>query len=149
MKQARRIYEGGEAYALAIYCGGLAVESLLRAFRWQKDASFEGRHDLAELLKASGLMRIGDEYMRNSGASELEIQTAGIKLRTAIQEVIRVWRNDLRFASEASLRAFLNEMHRLQGIKGNPLKKNAMDMLSAAQTVIDRGEILWTSKKKS
>ena len=36
MKQARRIYHDGTAYSLAIYCGGLAVESLLRAFRWTK-----------------------------------------------------------------------------------------------------------------
>jgi hypothetical protein len=34
MKQARKIYQDGEAFALAMYCGGLAVESLLRAFHW-------------------------------------------------------------------------------------------------------------------
>ena len=42
MKQAHKIYKDGEAFALAMYCGGLAVESLLRAFRWSKETGFEG-----------------------------------------------------------------------------------------------------------
>jgi hypothetical protein len=95
------------------------------------------------------MLRIGDEYMRRKGKSESEIQDAGRKFRSAIQEVILLWHNNLRFASEASLRAFLNNIGRLQGIKGDPLKKNAMDLLNAAQTVIDRGETLWTSTTKS
>jgi len=55
-KQARGLYSDGGAYSLAMYCGGLAVESLLRAFRWTEDTSFEGRHDLSDLLKASRLL---------------------------------------------------------------------------------------------
>jgi hypothetical protein len=43
IQQARRIYSDGQNYALAMYCSGLAVECLLRAFRWTKDPSFEGR----------------------------------------------------------------------------------------------------------
>src|SRR5436305_942694 len=52
MRQARATYREGAAFALAMYCGGLAVECLLRAFRWSEDATFEGRHVLAELLEA-------------------------------------------------------------------------------------------------
>ena len=149
MEQARKIYQDGAAFALAMYVGGLAVESLLRAFRWTEDTSFEGRHDLSELLKASGLLRIDDEYMRRKGASEQTIHDAGAKLRGAMNEVIILWHNNLRFASEASLKAFLNKIGRLQRIKGDPLKKNAMDFLNAALTVINRGVTLWTSKTKS
>ncbi len=64
MKQAHRLYQDGTAYSLTMYCGGLAVESLLRAFRWTTDTSFEGRHDLSELLKASRFFRIDDEYAK-------------------------------------------------------------------------------------
>jgi HEPN domain-containing protein len=64
MNQARRLYRDGTAYALMMYCGGLAVESLLRAFRWAADPTFEGRHDLSDLLKSSRLLRIDDEFMR-------------------------------------------------------------------------------------
>src|SRR5258708_27721617 len=107
LEQAHRIYrEDTRAFALAMYCGGLAVESLLRAFRWTQDTSFEGRHDLSDLMKASGMLRIDDEYMRRKGASEDTIYDAGVKLRGAMNEVIILWHNNLRFASEASLRAF-------------------------------------------
>jgi hypothetical protein len=148
MRQARKLYDDGESYSLAMYCGGLAVESLLRAFRWTEDTSFEGRHDLSDLLKASRLLRIDDEHMRRRGKSDETIRGSGVELRSAMNEVIILWHNSLRFASEASLKAFLNQRGRLQGIKGDPLKKNALDLLDAAQTVIDRGVTLWTSKKK-
>ena len=149
MTQARRIYQDGDAFSLAMYCGGLAVESLLRAFRWTEDTSFEGRHDLSDLMKASGLLRIDDEHMRRKGSSEDAIRNSGVKLRSVMNEVISLWHNNLRFASEASLRAFSNNIGRLRGVKGDPLKKNAMDLLNAAQTVVNRGVTLWTSKTKS
>ena len=149
MTQSRRIYQDGAAYALALYCGGLAVESLLRAFRWTEDTSFEGRHDLSDLLKASGLLTIDEDEMRRRGTSEIAIHDSGIKFRGAMNEVILLWHNNLRFASEASLKSFLKKTGRLRGIKGDPLKKNAMDFLNAAQTVIDRGVTLWTSKTRS
>src|SRR5438876_7885997 len=97
MTQARRIYQDGDAFALAMYCGGLAVESLLRAFRWTEDTTFEGRHDLADLLKASRLLQIDDNYMRRKHASEEQIRDAGLKLRGAMNEVIFLWHNNLRF----------------------------------------------------
>src|SRR5438105_2469544 len=88
MKQARGLYQDGAAYALTMYCGGLAVESLLRAFRWTDDTSFEGRHDLSDLLKASRLLRIDDEYMRRKGASEEAARRSGVVLRGAMNDVI-------------------------------------------------------------
>jgi hypothetical protein len=40
MRQAREIHSSKESYALAMYCSGLAVECMFRAFPWQKDPSF-------------------------------------------------------------------------------------------------------------
>jgi len=134
---------------LAIYCGGLAVECLLRAFRWTEDTSFEGRHDLFELLKASRLLKINDEFMRRQRTSEDAIRESSLNLRAAMEEVIVLWHNNLRFASESSLKAFLKRIGRLRGVKGDPLKKSAKDLLDAAQTVVNRGVALWTSKIKS
>ena len=149
MGQARHLYREGTAFALAMYCGGLAVESLLRAFRWIEDASFEGRHDLSDLLKASRLLEIDDAFMRRKRASEESIRQSGLKLRLAMNEVILLWHNNLRFAAENSLKAFLNGIGRLRGLKGDPLKKNALDLIAAAQTVIERGIVLWTSERRS
>lgn len=149
MRQARGLYREGAAYALTMYCSGLAVEALLRAFRWQVETSFEGRHDLTDLLKASRLLRIDDESMRRRGASEEAIQHSGEALRAALNDVVTLWHNNLRFACEASLKAFLHKIGRLQGVRGDPLKKNALDLLNAAQTVVDRGVSLWISKPRS
>src|SRR5437899_2189634 len=91
MNQARRLYRDGAAYSLTMYCGGLAVESLLRAFRWKEDTSFEGRHDLSVLLTASRLLWIDDDYMRRKGASEDAISRSGIWLRGAMNEIIILW----------------------------------------------------------
>jgi hypothetical protein len=148
MRQARTIHRAGGSYALAMYCGGLAVECILRAFRWDQDQSFEGRHDLEDLLKASALLRIDEDHMRRRGIPEDEVVAYSIALRAAMNEVTALWHNNLRFASEASLRAFLNRIDRLRGVRGDALKKNASDLLNAAQTVVDRGVALWTSRKK-
>lgn len=148
MRQARTLHQAGGSYALAMYCGGLAVECVLRAFRWKKDKSFEGRHDLQDLLKASALLRLNEEHMREKGISDEEILDYALDLRAAMNEVVALWHNNLRYASEASLRAFLHRIERLQGIKGDALKKNSLDLLQAAQTVVDRGVALWTSRKK-
>ena len=148
IKQARRIYQDGTAYSLCMYSAGLAIESLLRAFRWKENSSFEGRHELTELLKASRLLQIDDEIRRRAGESEDEIQRSGMELRDAMSLVNLVWHNNLRFASEASLKAYLNKLGRLQGIRGDPLKKNALDLIAAAQIVMDRGVTVWTSKQK-
>jgi hypothetical protein len=148
MRQSREIHDSGESYALAIYTGGLAVECILRAFRWNKDKSFEGRHDLEDLLKSSNFLGINEERSRKRGVTQAEIQHSSIGLRSAIYEVVVLWHNNLRFASEASLHAFLNRIGRLKGTKGNALKKNSADLLNAAQTVVDRGVALWISRKK-
>jgi hypothetical protein len=149
MAQTIKIYQDGTAFALAMYCGGLAVESLLRAFRWTKDTNFEGRHDLSDLFRASRLLKIDEDYMRRRGASEARIEESGLRLRGAMNEVVSLWHNNLRFASEASLKAFLKRIERLQGVKGDPLKANALALIESAQTVVTRGILLWTSGIRS
>lgn len=148
MKQAHSIHKRGDGAALVMYCAGLAVESMLRAFRWTEDTSFEGRHDLKELLLASKILRIDDEYMQRKKATPDQVEQSGKALRAAMNEILILWHNNLRFASEASLKAFLNRIGRLKGIKGDALKKNASNLLEAAQAVINRGIVLWASQTK-
>jgi hypothetical protein len=99
-------------------------------------------------LKASALLRINEEHMRRQGIPEIEIVEYALALRTAMNEVAALWHNNLRFASEGSLRAFLGRIDRLRGIKGDALKKNSAELLNAAQIVVNRGMGLWTSRKK-
>ena len=123
LRQAQFVYSSGHAYALAIYCGGLAVECLLRAFRWSVDRKFEGRHDLNELLKASTILCVDEERMRRRGRDVEDIRKSSVEFRGAMNEIVAVWHNNLRFASEAALKAHLRGIGRLHGIKGGPPEK--------------------------
>jgi hypothetical protein len=100
------------------------------------------------LLKASEILTINEEGSRNKDISEDEKRRSSRALRASMSEVVALWHNNLRFAPETSLRTFLKSKGRLQGVKGNVLKKNSADLLNAAQMVIDRGVILWILKKK-
>lgn len=149
MNQAQKLYEQGDAYALAMYCAGLAVESLFRAFRWKNNQSFDGRHNLGELLKASGILRVHEEYLLRKGKSEIEILEVSREFRVNMNRIVILWNNNLRFASEKHLQAYLNGIGKVQGVKGDAKKKNAKDLINASKMIIDRGIVLWESKKKS
>lgn len=148
LSQAKKLALEDDAYALSMYCCGLAIECLLRAFRWKGDKSFEGRHDLNDLLKASGLLRVNDEFMRRKGKNDVEIHNYTLEFRAAMNNIVVLWHNNLRFASEANLKAHLTSINKVHGLKGNPLKKNAADLIEAAQFVINRGMVLWNSQTK-
>jgi len=147
IRQAAMLFKEADAFALSMYCSGLAVECLLRAFRWKDDQSFAGRHDLNELLKASGILRVNEEFMHRKGKTTDEIRDASLEFRVAMNEIVLLWHNSLRFSSEARLKTHLLQLGRVQGIKGDALKKNASDLLDAAKLVINRGMILWEPKK--
>jgi HEPN domain-containing protein/stress-induced morphogen len=138
MRQARFLYSEGRSYALAMYCAGLAVECMLRAYRWRKETSFEGRHALLKLLKDSGLLSISDRAMREKGYNELEVMGVSAGLRAAVSDVATLWTNNLRFASEARLKAFIVSINRHLGKKGDPCKASALDLVNAAQKIVEK-----------
>jgi HEPN domain-containing protein len=148
MRQAQEIHDSRQNYALAMYCGGLAVECILRAYRWRKDSSFEGRHDLDELFRASGFLEIHEERSRKRRVPKEEIERSAANILDAMRKVAALWHNNLRFASELSLRAHLNRIGRLRGIRGDALKKNSADLLIAAEVIVEEGARSWTSKRK-
>ena len=98
-KEARILHDAGDHYALSMYCSGLAVECMPRAFRWNKQESFDGRHDLKELLKASDLLRTNDHRVNRNDSRDV-VPDYSQDLRAAINEVAALWHNNLRFASE-------------------------------------------------
>ena len=148
IRQASETHEAGKRYALAMYCSGLAVECMLRAIRWQKDSSFEGRHDLSELFRASGFHEIHEGRAWKKRRSEEEITRSATGIREAMIVVSTLGNNNLRYASEASLRAYLRRNGRLRGIRGDALKKNSSDLLNAAQVLVREGTELWNWRRR-
>jgi HEPN domain-containing protein len=141
--QARYLYEKGDSYALAMYAAGVAVECLLRAYRLKVDPSFESRHDLLLLLKESRMLGMGQDRLKARGMSAQEIEQHTKALRSALNQVFTLWHNNYRYASEDRLRSYLKRQKRYEGIKGDPLKGNALQLLHAAQVFITKGVLQW------
>jgi hypothetical protein len=84
--------------------------------------------------------RLGFEFDR--------IRQTIAEFRAAHDEVVRLWRNDYRFAAESHIRGWLNDIGAYHGVKGDVLKANARRLLTAARSIVNTGVYLWTSKKK-
>lgn len=142
MRQAQHLYREGSSFALAIYVGGLAVECLLRAFKGRQDPAFDERHNLLRLFSESGILRVDRDELRAKQWTEAEIDSHLRTLQLAINDIVRLWANNYRFASEERLRSHLKEITRHQRIKGDYLKEQARRFLASAQRFIDKGVIL-------
>ncbi len=120
-------------YASAIYLAGVAVECILRAYRVRADPEFDARHDLPELLKASGLRDYAPKKRRGEVAA-------------ALGEVWSRWRNDYRYASDDRVLRDLREKGLTLGIKGDPqsqLKENSRRVFERAHKLVGLGVSRW------
>src|ERR1700722_10324151 len=144
MSQAHHLYQEGKGcYALAMYTAGLAVECLLRAFLVKRKREFESRHDLVLLFKESGNLHMDPDKLKAKGLTDEQIQEHQKALRSSVNEVFILWRNNYRFASEARLLTHLKKMKLYQKAKGDLLKSKAHDLLNAARQFIDKGVLQW------
>lgn len=143
MEQAHVLYRHASSYALTMYVAGVAVECMLRAFKLRRDPSFDERHNLLRLFKASGMLQLDEAGMIAKGRSSDDASKYAASLRVAVEEIYSLWFNDYRYASEKRLRAELIKMNRHRGIKGEVLKANVLQLATAAAKFIERGVILW------
>jgi hypothetical protein len=144
IRQARDLYRAGEGnYALAMYAAGLAVESILRAYMVKRKREFESRHDLLLLFKESGILDVDPDKLKAKGLTDEQIQSHKKVLWSSVNEVVILWRNNYRFASEARMLAHLKKMKMYVRVKGDLLKAKANDLLGAAQRFIDKGVLQW------
>jgi len=117
-------------YGECIYVAGLAVECTLRAHLVRRDPEFDSRHDLRDLLKASGLSDLVPESQRR-------------RLTICLAEIWARWRNSYRFLPAAELKADLHRRGLLHRLKGDPLKANARRLLDCSRDIVGMGYYLW------
>jgi len=120
----------GERYSFALYAAGLAIESMVRAYRVLETSTFDERHDLKLSLEESKIKR----FLRPSEFAEI----TGL-----ILFVFRRWKNDLRFASDNRLRRRLKKLQLDRGIRGDFLKQNCRMSLEAATRIVKIGVTRW------
>lgn len=117
-------------YLACHYLCGLAVECMLRAYRWKIDVSWDGRHVLPRLYKESRFDALVTERERSKMAESFSI-------------VASRWSNNHRFASPAKLAKFLNEIGATHNVKGDKLKEHRSDIYDAAEYIVGLGKIKW------
>jgi HEPN domain-containing protein len=129
LAEAKHLYYS-RRYGLSHYAAGLAVECLLRAYRFRRDPEFDSRHDLYVLIDASGMAGV---------IPKGQVFEAGVTL-TAIA---RRWTNNHRFRSERALRRWLKRAGLDRGMKGDYLKENARRIIEAAEAFVELGIRSW------
>lgn len=139
----------GDLYALVIYLAGVAVESMLRAYRLKVDRRFDSRHDLDRWFVASKLDNRLEDHLDRQQKSPQEIDRRVMKLRAAVGEVADVWRNDHRFASQKLVARDFWERKIIprkggKGPKSQVLRSRVKLLLKNARLVINAGVQAWT-----
>jgi HEPN domain-containing protein len=129
LAEANLLYEKAH-YALALYVAGVAVESLLRAYAFRLESRFDAAHNLKLLLDVSNLQSL---------ATPAESQ----QVFTAIDELYRRWRNDLRYTSNGRLRRRLKKDKLDRGIRGDFLKENCRIAIEKATIILKIGVATW------
>jgi len=145
MRQAWNLYNEvqGGSYALAMYVSGVAVECLLLAFKRRRDATFDEKHDLRRLLKASGMLEFLPETLVARGMSEEQVSIRFREFQADLNDIYDLWSNEYRYASETRLRSHLKSQGRVRGIKGDILKAQTLALLTASQRFMDKGVLQW------
>jgi len=129
LDEARLLFEKAR-YALALYIAGVAVESLLRAYTFRLEAQLDAAHNLKLLLDVSN-------------PQSLATPAESRQLFTAIDELYRRWRNDLRYTSNDRLRRRLKKDKLDRGIRGDFLKVNCRIAIEKATTILKIGMATW------
>ncbi len=129
LTDAHRLY-AIERYAFSLYAAGLAVESMLRAYRVYASPEFDERHDLQRLLTKSAIADFiaSDEYA---------------KIHAALMVIHPLWQNDYRFASEDRMKRHLKMRKLDRGIRGNYVKEICRISIESADTIITIGVSKW------
>lgn len=105
---------------------------MLRAYRIRVDPEFDARHDLRQLLTASGLQNYVPAKRRAEVAA-------------ALGDVWSRWRNDYRYASDDRILRDLRDRQLTLGIKGDALKESSRRVLEKAHELVGLGEARWKS----
>lgn len=127
----QKLYDEGD-YVLALYTAGVAVESLLRAYRTKIDPEFSSRHNLYELAKEAKFSEKVPKKLTEKYAADLGV--------VAVR-----WNNSHRYRSEQAARKYLNRASLYKGIKGDVLKENTRKTINAATDIVALGAKRWTN----
>lgn len=117
-------------YVWALYVSGVAVESMLRAYRFRFDTQFDSRHNLHELAKDSRIA----EYVPEAAQDQYAALLSGVALR---------WSNNHRYRTEDMIRRRFKRARLDRRVRGDYLKENTRITVNAAISLVQLGVTLW------
>jgi len=117
-----------------VYCAGVAIECMLRAFITKNNVEFDSKHDLDKLLIDSGVLSL------------IETQEEKEELIVAIKKAKNLWNNNLRYFSDKRLKRLIG--HELAQTKYKDVTKYFNDkcqaLFDAAYLITETGKTKWT-----
>jgi hypothetical protein len=117
----------------SLYCAGVSIECMLRAYITKNTSEFDAKHDLIKLYDKSKIALILNE-------AEKEEITAALKSAN------KIWNNNLRYTSEKRMKRIIAH----QGVKAKItdinkyLNKNYSDIFEAQKIIIQIGKEKWS-----
>src|SRR5207248_7404926 len=108
----------GSHFVAGHYLAGLAVECILRAYRWRINEAWEGRHNLPRLAEEAEYFNLVSRRYRSRFASQFN-------------DLVRRWRNDHRFYSSSKLETYLTRI-RIASSTQSRLAENSKEMVELA-----------------
>jgi hypothetical protein len=98
----------------------------------KRDPEFNSRHDLADLLKASGFVGFVPEKRTR-------------EVSAALGDVWSRWKNEYRYASDRRVLSDLKRRGLTEGIRGDQLKECARTVVERAFELVNVGVARWNS----
>lgn len=149
-KDLKYLRKNEQSIIFSLYCAGVAVECMLRAYITKRTSEFSSKHNLENL------------YLDSQIATFLNVEEKE-KLTIAIKKINKIWRNDLRYTSEKKMTRLIVSKFNLQ--KLDDIKREVMkdinkngnkgiktyidayysDIFDAVDLIIETGEDKWTS----
>ena len=117
----------------SIYCAGVSIECMLRAYITKYTREFDSKHDLLKLFEKSQL------------GSNLDIEDRK-KMSVAINQANRIWSNNQRFESEKRIKRIIAHNNIKVGFKdvNKYIKKYNSEIFKATDLIIKIGKSQWT-----
>ncbi len=118
---------------LSLYCAGVSVECMFRAYILKETNSFDDKHDLFKLYNTSKM------------GMELSVDRR-MELTSQVKKISEFWFNNLRYTSDVRLKRKIAHKFVRTSFKdiNKYLDKHNNDIFDATYKIIETGKELWT-----
>jgi hypothetical protein len=124
-----------QSIIFSVYCAGVSIECMFRAYITKYTKEFDSKHDLEKLYEKSQIANLLDEKEKEN-------------ITAAVKNANRVWSNDLRNVSEVRMKRKISHEFVKKGFKGKDIIKLISiyhsDIFSATDLIIKTGQSKWT-----